>query len=102
MFHLFEDDDSDDDEYRDEYLKLPEKLNSSKNVELLKQLALVSWMYSSKHQNSLQKKRSKLYSNTDFLANFGGLIGMFLGASLLSIVEILYFCIIQLISYSLH
>lgn len=55
MFHLCEDDDSDDDEYRDEYLKLPEKLNSSKNVELLKQLALVSWMYSSKHQNSLQK-----------------------------------------------
>lgn len=52
---MCEDDHSDDDEYRDEYLKLPEKLNSSKNVELLKQLALVSWMYSSKHKNSLQK-----------------------------------------------
>lgn len=42
-------------------------------------------------------KRSELYTNTDFLANFGGLIGMFMGASLLSLIEIFYFCMLRLI-----
>jgi Amiloride-sensitive sodium channel len=36
-------------------------------------------------------KRSELYSFTDFIANFGGILGLFLGVSILSIVEIIYF-----------
>jgi hypothetical protein len=32
-----------------------------------------------------------LYGLTDFIANFGGLLGLFLGVSILSIVEIVYF-----------
>lgn len=35
--------------------------------------------------------RSELYSSTDFIANFGGILGLFLGVSILSIVEIIYF-----------
>jgi hypothetical protein len=36
-------------------------------------------------------RRSELYGWTDFIANFGGLLGLFLGVSILSIVEIIYF-----------
>lgn len=32
-----------------------------------------------------------MYSSTDFIANFGGILGLFLGVSILSIVEIIYF-----------
>lgn len=46
----------------------------------------------------VSKKRSELYTNTDVLANAGGLIGMFLGASLLSIVEVFYFCVLRFIN----
>lgn len=36
-------------------------------------------------------KRSELYGLTDFIANCGGLLGLFMGVSLLSFVEIIYF-----------
>lgn len=39
----------------------------------------------------ISSKRSKLYGQTELLANFGGLLGFFLGISLLSFVEIIYF-----------
>jgi Amiloride-sensitive sodium channel len=32
-----------------------------------------------------------MYSSTDFIANFGGILGLFLGVSILSLVEIIYF-----------
>ncbi|GBP37386.1 Pickpocket protein 28 [Eumeta japonica] len=35
--------------------------------------------------------RSELFGMTDFLANCGGLLGLFLGFSFLSLVEIIYF-----------
>ncbi|GBP43275.1 Pickpocket protein 28 [Eumeta japonica] len=35
--------------------------------------------------------RSELFGVTDFMANCGGLLGLFLGFSFLSIVEILYY-----------
>lgn len=35
--------------------------------------------------------RSELFGLTDFLANCGGLLGVFLGFSFLSLVEIFYF-----------
>lgn len=41
-------------------------------------------------------KRSELYTPSDFLANCGGLLGLFIGASFLSIVELLYFLSLRL------
>ncbi|XP_066259647.1 pickpocket protein 28-like [Euwallacea similis] len=41
-------------------------------------------------------KRHELYGPTDFLANFGGLLGLFTGLSALSIIEIIYFLSIRL------
>lgn len=38
----------------------------------------------------ITSKRSELYGRTDFIANCGGLLGLFMGVSLLSIVEIIY------------
>lgn len=39
----------------------------------------------------IASKRSELYGQTDFLANAGGLLGLFMGVSILSLVEVVYF-----------
>ncbi|CAO1310274.1 unnamed protein product, partial [Diamesa serratosioi] len=39
----------------------------------------------------IESKRSELYGWIDFMANCGGLLGLFMGFSLLSLVEILYY-----------
>jgi uncharacterized membrane protein len=44
-----------------------------------------------KHDDFIYSKRSELYSATEFIANFGGILGLFLGVSILSIVEVIYF-----------
>lgn len=49
-----------------------------------------------KENQFITSKRSELYGQTDFLANCGGLLGLFMGVSLLSIVEIIYFCTLRL------
>jgi len=36
-------------------------------------------------------QRSEIHGWADFIANVGGLLGLFLGVSILSIVEIIYF-----------
>ncbi|KAG4078941.1 hypothetical protein HA402_010893 [Bradysia odoriphaga] len=41
-------------------------------------------------------RRSQLYGKTDFLANCGGLLGLFMGFSFLSLVEAVYFCTLRL------
>ncbi|XP_055846251.1 pickpocket protein 28-like [Episyrphus balteatus] len=41
-------------------------------------------------------KRSELYSWTDFIASCGGLLGLFMGISILSLVEFVYFFTIRL------
>lgn len=41
-------------------------------------------------------KRSELYGEIDFLANCGGLLGLFFGASVLSIMEIFYYFTLRL------
>ncbi|KAG5682311.1 hypothetical protein PVAND_011670 [Polypedilum vanderplanki] len=41
-------------------------------------------------------KRFQLYGTVDFLANCGGLLGLFVGVSVLSIVEIFYYFILRL------
>ncbi|VVC92109.1 pickpocket protein 28 isoform X2 [Leptidea sinapis] len=44
-----------------------------------------------KEAQFITSRRSELYGPTDFLANCGGLLGLFMGFSILSVVEILYF-----------
>ncbi|XP_055858324.1 pickpocket protein 28-like [Episyrphus balteatus] len=41
-------------------------------------------------------RRSELYSTTQFIANCGGLLGLFMGVSILSLVEFVYFFTIRL------
>jgi acid-sensing ion channel, other len=43
-------------------------------------------------------KRSQLFGKTELLANCGGLLGLFLGFSIISIVEAFYFLTIRLIT----
>jgi Amiloride-sensitive sodium channel len=49
-----------------------------------------------KENQVLTKKREERYGNIDFLANCGGLLGLCLGVSVLSFVEIVYFCTFRL------
>lgn len=49
-----------------------------------------------KFDQFLTSQRNELYGPTDFLANFGGLLGLFTGFSLLSLVEIIYFLTIRI------
>ncbi|XP_060522631.1 pickpocket protein 28-like isoform X2 [Cylas formicarius] len=50
-----------------------------------------------KEQQFITSERNELYGETDFLANCGGLLGLFTGFSFLSIVEIVYFLSLRLI-----
>lgn len=49
-----------------------------------------------KDEQFIPSKRSELYGRTDFLANCGGLLGLFMGVSLLSIVEVIYYFTLRL------
>lgn len=51
-----------------------------------------------KDNDLITTKRSELYGTTDFLANVGGLLGLFMGVSTLSVAELIYFCTVGLIS----
>ncbi|XP_037032181.1 pickpocket protein 28-like [Bradysia coprophila] len=53
------------------------------------------WIYFKENQ-FITSKRSELFGPTDFLASCGGLLGLFMGASFLSIVELLYFLSLRL------
>jgi Amiloride-sensitive sodium channel len=44
----------------------------------------------------MTQKRQERYGNIDFIANCGGLMGLCLGVSVLSFIEIVYFCTIRL------
>lgn len=44
-----------------------------------------------KENQFITSKRSELYGITDFLANCGGIFGLFMGFSILSMVEMLYY-----------
>ncbi|XP_045500213.1 pickpocket protein 28-like [Colias croceus] len=49
-----------------------------------------------KEAQFITSRRSELYGQTDFLANCGGLLGLFMGFSILSVAEILYFLSLRL------
>jgi Amiloride-sensitive sodium channel len=42
-------------------------------------------------------KRTQLFGKTELLANCGGLLNLFLGFSVTSILELIYFCTIRLV-----
>lgn len=48
-----------------------------------------------KENQFLASKRSELFGLTDFLANVGGLLGLFLGISAIGVAELGYFFIIR-------
>lgn len=49
-----------------------------------------------KEHQFITSKRSELYGLTDFMANCGGLLGLFMGVSVLSIIEIIYYFTLRL------
>nr|XP_049705408.1 pickpocket protein 28 isoform X1 [Helicoverpa armigera] len=49
-----------------------------------------------KEAQFITSRRSELYGQTDFLANCGGLLGLFMGFSILSVAEIIYFLTLRL------
>ncbi|XP_063916929.1 pickpocket protein 28-like isoform X2 [Zophobas morio] len=50
-----------------------------------------------KADDFITSERNEFYGPTDFLANFGGLVGLFTGVSVLSVLEILYFASVRLL-----
>lgn len=52
-----------------------------------------------KTSSFLPLKRSPMYTPADFIASVGGLFGLFMGMSMLSVIELLYFCIIKLFRF---
>lgn len=49
-----------------------------------------------KDEQFFATRRSEIYGKTDFIANCGGIMGLFMGVSLLSIVEMVYFSTLRL------
>ncbi|CAG4955982.1 unnamed protein product [Parnassius apollo] len=49
-----------------------------------------------KEAQFITSRRSELYGQTDFLANCGGLLGLFMGFSILSVAEIIYFLTLRI------
>lgn len=41
--------------------------------------------------------RSELFGPTDFLANFGGLLGLCIGFSLLTLIEVIYYLTVRIV-----
>ncbi|XP_075168272.1 pickpocket protein 28-like [Haematobia irritans] len=55
-----------------------------------------------KENQFITSKRSELYGITELLANFGGVFGLFMGFSILSIVELIYHFTLRLWSNMTH
>lgn len=50
-----------------------------------------------KQKRFLALKRAEFFTQTDLLANCGGLLGLFLGISMLSLFEIVYYLTLRLV-----
>lgn len=50
-----------------------------------------------KRTHFLSKRRKELYGTREFVSSCGGLLSLFLGVSLLSFVELLYFMTLRLV-----
>ncbi|XP_075980850.1 pickpocket protein 28-like isoform X2 [Anticarsia gemmatalis] len=64
--------------------------------EELRDLSYSRVMVFFKEAQFITSRRSELYGQTDFLANCGGLLGLFMGFSILSVAEIIYFLTLRL------
>ncbi len=60
-----------------------------------KNLAVIHVYFKSLH--FMQNERGELYGFTDFFSNVGGLLGLCLGFSALSLIEFIYFFTLRLI-----
>lgn len=49
-----------------------------------------------KNDQFLTLSRGELYGTTDFIANIGGILGLFMGVSVLSLLELIYYCTVRL------
>lgn len=49
-----------------------------------------------KEMQFIPSERNELYGVTDFLANVGGLLGLFIGFSFVSLIETMYFLTLRL------
>jgi amiloride-sensitive sodium channel len=49
-----------------------------------------------KRDHFIATERNELYGITDLISNFGGLLGLFMGFSLISYVEIIYFLTLRI------
>ncbi|XP_037040054.1 pickpocket protein 28-like [Bradysia coprophila] len=68
------------------------KMPKNESSEYLPTLFEISF----KENEFITLMRSELYGPIDFAASCGGLLGLFMGASFLSIVELVYFCSLRL------
>ncbi|XP_044256465.1 pickpocket protein 28-like [Tribolium madens] len=50
-----------------------------------------------KSNDFITSVRNELYGPIDFVANFGGLLGLFTGFSILSLMEIIYFLSVRIL-----
>lgn len=53
-------------------------------------------MVSFKEEMFTPTRRAEFFTMTDFIASFGGLLSLFMGASLLSIIELLYYLTLRI------
>lgn len=51
-----------------------------------------------KDNQFITSERNELFGPIDFVANLGGLLGLFIGFSLLSLVEIIYYLTLRLVA----
>lgn len=56
----------------------------------------VAFQFKYKSRQFVGMKRAEYYTKIDFLANCGGLLGLFVGASVLSIIETIYYFTLRL------
>lgn len=60
--------------------------------EIVKSRVLITF----KDDQFLASRRAEMYSDVDFIANCGGILGLFMGFSILSIVEMVYFSTLRI------
>ncbi|XP_045477003.1 pickpocket protein 28-like isoform X1 [Harmonia axyridis] len=75
----------------------PDQLNTGKTMDQLKGYHASAVSVYFKNPFFLPNQRNELYGPTDFISNFGGILGLFTGFSLFSIAELIYFSSIRLV-----
>ncbi|RZB39769.1 ASC domain containing protein, partial [Asbolus verrucosus] len=71
-------------------------IRSNKKLAHLNKTHVTSLTIYFQSDDFITSQRNEFYGPTDFLANFGGLLGLFTGFSVLSFMEILYFLSVRI------